>query len=136
MPRETLCYGGSYIGRPFAGRRRIVGPSRRPQCCQWLSVRLRVFQSVRSEDYFTLSSPMTGHMNKFALLCQAARLLGQVLRNVSSDSALHDNIWIQPDRTLQSMLAASLDVEVPDNDQIAFVYRYVLFIRLQTLLTT
>lgn len=69
---------------------------------------------------------MTGHMSKFALLCQASRLLGQVLRHVSSDVALHDNVWIQLDRTLQSMLAASLDVENPDNDQISFVYRYEL----------
>jgi hypothetical protein len=44
-----------------------------------------------------LSSPMTGHMSKFALLCQAARLLGQVLQHVSNDSAIHDNVWIQLD---------------------------------------
>ena len=71
---------------------------------------------------------MTSHMSKFALLCQAARLLGQILQDVSSDSALHDNVWIQLDRTVQSMLAASLEVDPPDFDQIAFVYRYVLLI--------
>ena len=69
---------------------------------------------------------MTGHMSKFALLCQAARLLGQVLHYVSNDSAIHDNVWIQLDRTLQSMIAASLNVDSPDYDQITFVYRYVL----------
>lgn len=69
---------------------------------------------------------MNGHMSKFALLCQAARLLGQVLHHVSnSDALIHDNTWVQLDRTLQSMLAASLDVELPDVDQITFVYRYV-----------
>ena len=66
---------------------------------------------------------MTGHMGKFALLCQAARLMGQVLHHVSSDSAIHDDVWLQPDRTLYSMIAGSLNVDVPDYDQIAFIYR-------------
>lgn len=66
---------------------------------------------------------MTNHMGKFALLCQAARLLGQVLQHVSSESAAHDDIWIQLDRTLQSMVSASLNVDQPDHDQIAFIYR-------------
>jgi hypothetical protein len=64
-------------------------------------------------------------MSRFALLCQAARLLGQVLLHLSSDTVEDDDVWIQLGRTLQSMLAASLDVEVPDDDQIAFVYRSV-----------
>jgi hypothetical protein len=72
-------------------------------------------------NYFRLS----GQMSKFALLCQAARLLGQVLHAISSDSAVDDDNWIQLDRTLQSMLAASLKVGVPDNDQITFIYRYI-----------
>lgn len=67
---------------------------------------------------------MTGHMNKFALLCQAARLLGQVLEHITSDLTVQDNAWMQLDRTLQSMLTASLDVDLPDYDQITFVYRY------------
>lgn len=70
---------------------------------------------------------MTGHMSKFALLCQAARLLGQVLHHVSSDSAHQDDVWIQLDRTLHSMIAASLNVDLPDYDQITFIYRHVLF---------
>lgn len=65
-------------------------------------------------------------MSRFALLCQAARLLGQVLLHLSNDSVENDDVWIQLDRTLQSMLAASLDVDVPDDDQIAFVYRCVV----------
>ncbi|KAH8648021.1 putative fungal-specific transcription factor [Tricladium varicosporioides] len=77
---------------------------------------------VRSDESFTLSSPMTGHMSSFALLCQAARLLGQVLYYVSGDSAIHDDVWMQLDRTLQSMLTASLEVETPDTDQITFIY--------------
>jgi hypothetical protein len=64
-------------------------------------------------------------MSKFALLCQAARLLGQVLHHISSDSAGQDDVWKQLDRTLQSMLAAALDVDRPDYDQITFVYRLV-----------
>lgn len=69
---------------------------------------------------------MTGHMSKFALLCQAARLLGQILNAISSDSAVNDDNWMQLDRTLQSIVAASLNVDSPDNDQITFIYRYVL----------
>jgi hypothetical protein len=65
-------------------------------------------------------------MSRFALLCQAARLLGQILHHLSSETGEDDDVWIQLDRTLQSMLAASLDVEVPDDDQIAFVYRSVI----------
>lgn len=64
-------------------------------------------------------------MSKFALLCQAANLLGQVLNHVSSDPAGDDIAWVQLDRTLQSMLAAALDVGSPDYDQITFVYRFV-----------
>jgi hypothetical protein len=68
---------------------------------------------------------MTSHMSKFTLLCQAARLLGQVLHHVSNASALGDDSWVQLDRTLQSMLTAALNVELPDYDQITFIYRYV-----------
>lgn len=80
---------------------------------------------VKRGDSFTLSSPSNAHMSKFALLCQAARLLGQVLDSVSRDWTRGDNDWIQLDRTLQSMVTASLEVELPDYDQIAFAYRYV-----------
>ena len=66
---------------------------------------------------------MTNHMSKFALLCQAARLLGQVLHHVSNGANCNDDVWIQLDRTLQSMVDASLNVDPPDHDQIAFVYR-------------
>ena len=66
---------------------------------------------------------MTGHMSRFALLCQAARLLGQVLHHLSLDPAVRDDGWIQLDRTLQSMIAASLNVDSPDYDQISFIYR-------------
>jgi hypothetical protein len=62
-------------------------------------------------------------MSKFALLCQAARLLGQVLNHVSADSEPDENIRMQLERTLQSMLAVAQDLEYPDNDQICFVYR-------------
>jgi hypothetical protein len=78
---------------------------------------------------------MSSHMSKFALLCQSAMLLGQVLEHLSSlpsDSSMDvdddhhhdDDIWIQLDRTLQSILAAALNVDEPDYDQIAFIYRY------------
>ena len=72
---------------------------------------------------------MTSHMSKFALLCQAARLLGQVLHHISTDPASCDPIWIHLDRTLQSMLAASLNLDSPDHDQISFIYRHVVLTR-------
>jgi DNA polymerase elongation subunit (family B) len=62
-------------------------------------------------------------MSTFSLLCQAAHLLGQVLQQVASDSTGQDVAWMQLDRTLQSMLAAALDVNLPDYDQITFIYR-------------
>ncbi|KUJ08129.1 putative fungal-specific transcription factor, partial [Mollisia scopiformis] len=78
---------------------------------------------VNSDDFVRLSSPMAGHMSKFGLLCQAARLLGQVLQNVSRDSTNDDDDgWMQLDRTLQSMLTASLNVPSPDYDRITFIY--------------
>lgn len=70
---------------------------------------------------------MAGHMSKFALLCQAARLLGQVLHHLSSGSVDCHGDWVQLERTIQSMLAASLNSEQPDNDQIAFIYRSLLY---------
>nr|UYO77232.1 ACN38 regulatory protein [Trichoderma psychrophilum] len=82
--------------------------------------------TVRLDDISALSSPMTGHMSKFALLCQAARLLGQVLGYLSSGSAGQDDVRMQLDRTLQSMLAAALNVDCPDYDQITFVYSALL----------
>lgn len=71
---------------------------------------------------------MTAHMSKFALLCQAARLLGLVLQYVSSGNAKNDDAWNQLDRTLQSMLVAALDTDSPDLDQIAFIYRYITLV--------
>lgn len=68
---------------------------------------------------------MTTYMSKFALLCQAARLLGQVLHAVSEDSTTEDDTWIQLDRTLISMITASADVEVPDYAQVTFIYKCV-----------
>ncbi|KAJ5201073.1 hypothetical protein N7449_005876 [Penicillium cf. viridicatum] len=65
---------------------------------------------------------MIGHMSKFALLCQAARLLGQVLHYLSADFTSEDDVWIQLDRTLQSMLAATLNIDCPDYDQITFTF--------------
>ncbi|KOS41574.1 hypothetical protein ACN38_g7561 [Penicillium nordicum] len=78
--------------------------------------------TVKPDRFSTLSSPMAGHMSKFALLCQAARLLGQVLYHLSTDFTSEDDAWIQLDRTLQSMLAAALNIDFPDYDQITFVY--------------
>ncbi|KAK1140926.1 hypothetical protein N8T08_009799 [Aspergillus melleus] len=78
--------------------------------------------TVRYDDLFALSSPLAGHMSKFALLCQAARWLSQVLHHVSSEATTDNGAWLQLDRTLQSMLAAALDLDSPDHYQTAFVY--------------
>lgn len=68
---------------------------------------------------------MTIHMSRFALLCQAARLLGQVVHYLSNVAQGRDDSWIQLDRTLDSMITASRNVKNPDYDQITFVYRYL-----------
>ncbi|KAJ5119416.1 hypothetical protein N7448_010085 [Penicillium atrosanguineum] len=77
---------------------------------------------VRPDSFATLSSPMTGHMSKFALVCQAARLLGQVLNYLSNHVAGQNDVWMQLDRTLHSMLTAALNIDSPDYDQITFIY--------------
>ncbi|PVH76679.1 hypothetical protein DL98DRAFT_550977 [Cadophora sp. DSE1049] len=78
---------------------------------------------VGQEENSTLSTPMSGHMSKFALICQAARLLGQVLQYLSGP--VDDEVEMQLDRTLQAMVTASLEVERPDFDQITFIYSTV-----------
>ncbi|PWY89701.1 hypothetical protein BO94DRAFT_584941 [Aspergillus sclerotioniger CBS 115572] len=59
-------------------------------------------------------------MSKVALVCQAARFLGQVLRHVPNESVFHDDSWVHLDRSLQSILAACLDVDSPHYDQFTF----------------
>jgi len=69
---------------------------------------------------------MTIPTSRFALLCEAARLLGQVAAYLSNEAqAHHDESWIKLDRTLDSMITASLNITDPDYDQNAFVYRYL-----------
>ncbi|KAL2816188.1 fungal-specific transcription factor domain-containing protein [Aspergillus cavernicola] len=100
--------------------------------------------TINPAEIHPLSCPNPNHMSRFALLCQAARLLGQVhqfhqqqLRPLPSDrnrererdtetdteTDTDDETRNQLDRTLQSMLAASLTLEWPDYDQITFIYR-------------
>lgn len=64
-------------------------------------------------------------MSKFGLICQAASLLGQALQYASIESEANDDGWVQLDRTMQSMLNASLEIDEFDYDYIAFVYRWV-----------
>jgi hypothetical protein len=74
----------------------------------------------------TLALPNIIHMSRFALLCQGAKLLGQVLHHVSYPAVMSNEAWMQLDRTLQAMTTASQHVGQPDSDQIAFLYRYVV----------
>jgi hypothetical protein len=68
-------------------------------------------------------------MSKFALLCQAARLLGLVLSHVTCDKMVNEEQRqlneIQLSRTIFAMINASKELEPPDYDQIAFCYWYV-----------
>lgn len=64
-------------------------------------------------------------MSKFALLCQAARLLGQVLTYVATEREGETEVEAQLDRTLHSMLKVAMGVKEPDYDQITFIFRYV-----------
>jgi len=84
-------------------------------------------QMVDPGDAFTLSSPMTSHMSRFVLVCQAARLLGQVLKHVTSDvidQELHDEEAVQLDRTIRAMVGASEFLDCPQYDSISVGYRY------------
>ncbi len=72
-----------------------------------------------------LSSPSQLHMSKFALLCQASRLLGQVLHHICDrvvNQEMHDDEGMQLDRTINAMISAAQELTPPDNDQIAFGY--------------
>ncbi|KAJ6013705.1 hypothetical protein N7540_008296 [Penicillium herquei] len=77
---------------------------------------------VKPDRLSALSYPTTGNMSKFALVCQAARLLGQALHFLSHDPVSQDGVWQQLDRTLHSMLTAALNIDSPDYDQITFIY--------------
>jgi hypothetical protein len=73
-------------------------------------------------------------MSKFALLCQAARLLGLVLLHVSCDKMTdkdRDLNEMQLSRTIFAMIKASSDLDSPDYDQIAFCYWYVQYFTLR-----
>ena len=74
-------------------------------------------------------SPLNDHMSKFALLCQASRLLGLALTHVSCKKMINNEQReaneIQLSRTISSMITASSELESPDYDQIAFCYWYV-----------
>ena len=87
-------------------------------------------QIVSSSTPATVSSPLTSHMSKFALLCQAARLLGQVLTYVATEreGEGETEVEAQLDRTLHSMLKVAMGVKEPDYDQITFIFRYVFFL--------
>ncbi|KAF7895049.1 hypothetical protein EAF00_006863 [Botryotinia globosa] len=88
---------------------------------------------INSSGYSTVSSPTTSHMSKFALLCQAARLLGQVLNHVTGDSSHGDELWMQLDWTVTSILEASVNVENADCDRIAFIYSTLLALHTSSL---
>lgn len=66
---------------------------------------------------------MTIQMSRFALVCQAARLLGQALSQAYKESESDEDICVRLERTLQSMLAAALDNDPLDIDQISSIYR-------------
>ncbi|KIW40304.1 uncharacterized protein PV06_07511 [Exophiala oligosperma] len=113
-------------GRPLATREPTLDDLLPADDAQWDQ------GIVANIDSHKISSPTTNHMSKFALLCQAARLLGQVLHQLSNRTPEHDHgddTWMQLDRTLESMLTAALDFDSPDYDQITFIYKQVTLYR-------
>ncbi|KAK3197046.1 hypothetical protein GRF29_1536g426075 [Pseudopithomyces chartarum] len=80
----------------------------------------------------TVSSPLTSHMSKFALLCQAARLLGQVLTYVATEREGETEVEAQLDRTLHSMLKVAMGVKEPDYDQITFIFSALVALHVPT----
>ncbi|KAL3454998.1 hypothetical protein BJX64DRAFT_282384 [Aspergillus heterothallicus] len=105
---------------------------------------------VNGADIHTISTPTPGHMCKFSLLCQAARVLGKVIcflnrsgeRNgprsegTSMTPALENDERMRLDITLQSMLNAAMDLEVPDLDTITFIYSTMMALYTPHLPTT
>ncbi|KAF2704988.1 putative fungal-specific transcription factor [Pleomassaria siparia CBS 279.74] len=89
-------------GRPFATSRPTLDDLLPADDAEWDQ------GMVRTDDSSTLLSPMSTHMSKFSLLCQAARLLDQVLCYMSCDDGKDDDRWMQLERTLQSMLTVSM----------------------------
>ncbi|PSN70483.1 hypothetical protein BS50DRAFT_662738 [Corynespora cassiicola Philippines] len=79
---------------------------------------------VRRDPCYTLSSPNVTYMSRLSLLCQAARMLGQVLEAVSNAAGIQEDTWKQLEITLDLMLFAALNIESPGFYQIAFIYRY------------
>ncbi len=82
-------------------------------------------QTMSSITPFALSSPSQLHMSKFALLCQASRLLGQVLHHIANGAVnqeMHDEEGVQLDRTINAMINAAQELTPPDYDQISFGY--------------
>jgi hypothetical protein len=78
-----------------------------------------------------LNRPSDAHMRKFALLCQAASLLGQVLSHIATpvrDEQVHIEEAEQLERTMNSMITASESTDIEDYDQIAMIYRCELII--------
>lgn len=92
-----------------------------------LGIRLLIsFQIMESNGSHTVSAPSISQMSKFALVAQAARLLGQVLEHISNpvnnpeDTVQQD---IQLDRTVRSLVYASQRASVPACDAVAICYR-------------
>lgn len=72
-------------------------------------------------------------MSKFALVAQAAGLLGQVIKHVSRNNAhqvLRDE-EIQLDRTLHALIKAAEAAKFPKCDPIGICYRYICTATLQ-----
>jgi hypothetical protein len=73
-------------------------------------------------------------MSKFALVAQAAGLLGQVLKHVSShtaDQELHDEEGMRLDRTLHVHISALSAMNPRYHDPMVICYRYIFTASLQ-----
>ncbi|KAL2832766.1 fungal-specific transcription factor domain-containing protein [Aspergillus pseudoustus] len=105
---------------------------------------------VNGADMHTISTPTPGHMCKFSLLCQAARVLGKVLcflnrfggrnghipESEKMPLSLENHERMQLDSTLQSMLNAAMELDVPDLDTITFIYSAMMALYTPHLPTT
>jgi hypothetical protein len=67
-------------------------------------------------------------MSNFALVAQAANLLGQVLKHVSSqttDQTLHDEESMQLDQTLHAFVSTFKAMSPQHFGQIVICYKYI-----------
>ncbi|RFU80057.1 fungal-specific transcription factor [Trichoderma arundinaceum] len=81
---------------------------------------------IKNNNLNTVSHPSENQMSKFALVAQAASLLGQVLEHTSTlatNPKLHEDKFKQLDRTIHALMNAAETTNIPACDPLAICFR-------------